>query len=305
MDQPQERKYCFQARTFKKDRSQAAYIPGMPTMSAPRNYEFETVAEFVDRYNTTKKYWERLAREWKYEDLRITKDNFCELGQLRIPTGVNQRSRIKPSEDWFKERPEIYEYWESKKKSFREGEEIVEAKDSTFIHVTQHKVDSGLYILEPTSRNDPSQPVLPPNGAQQSVQPFFNTAGSLLAKLNPTPDLQRHSKLNDDPINPSTSSSISKPSITNTASQLMSRTNGNQQIVSPAVNTAGSSVTLAQVHHRRSRSVLNDDPINTNNSFLIPSQTPPSNSNPSSATSGATTGPVGGANSSTNGGINR
>ncbi|TGO21059.1 hypothetical protein BPAE_0245g00090 [Botrytis paeoniae] len=304
MDQSQERKYSFQTRTFKNCRTNAAYIPGMPTMSVPVNNEFETVAEFVARYNANKNRWEYLARTEKLKDPPITKDNLCELGQLRIPTGVNQHGWIKPSEDLFKERPEIYESWESKIKSFRGGEEVIEAKalsnafmndsDSTFIHVTQHYIGPNLYILEPTLRNDPSQPVPPHSGAQQSVQLFADTAGSFLAMPSQTPDFQRHSKLNDGPINPDTLSSIFQSSITNGDSQLSPQSKGNQQIVYPAITTTGSSlVTPVQIHRRRSGSIFSDDPIDPDTLFLIPPQTPPGSSSSSSATLGATTEPFG------------
>ncbi|KAF7908740.1 uncharacterized protein EAF01_004495 [Botrytis porri] len=282
MDQPQERRYSFQTRIFRNSGGKADYIPGMPTMYITSGYVFETVATFVNRYNTSKRHWEYLARAESFKDSPVTKDNLCELGQLTIPAGVNKHSWIKPSEDWFKERPDIYEYWVSKMKSFRGGEEIIEAEalsdafrndpDSTFIHVTKHEIGKNLYILEPTLGNGPSQPVLPPSRAQQSVQPSLKTAGFLLAKPNRTPDLQRHSKLNVDPINPNTSSSISQLSMTNRASQLLPRSNGNQQIVQQivhsAANTTGfSSATPVQIHHRRNRSRFSDDPIDSDTSF--------------------------------------
>ncbi|KAF5876933.1 uncharacterized protein Bfra_001291 [Botrytis fragariae] len=258
MDQPQERKYSFQTRVFTNIRCNAAYIPGIPTMSAPRSKDFETVAGFVKRYNRSKLVWESSVSSGGQVKLGITKENLRKLDQLEIPKGVNEDSWIKPSEDWLKENPKDRGNWESKIKNFRGGEEIIEAKalsdafmndpDSGVIHVTQHEKNPGpdriLYILEPTLGSGPSQPVLPPSQARQSVQPSLDTTGFLLAKPNPIPDLQRHSKLNDDPINPSTSS-------------------------------------------------------------ITPSQTRPGNSNPSSATPGATTRPVHGGNSNTDGGINQ
>ncbi|KAF7890018.1 uncharacterized protein EAF02_002433 [Botrytis sinoallii] len=76
------------------------------------------------------------------------------------------------------------------------------------------------------------------------AKPSLNTAGFLSAKPNQTADLQKHSKLNEDAINPSTS-------------------------------------------------------------FLMPSQTHPGNSNPFSATPGATTTMFHGGNSSIDGWINQ
>ncbi|TGO33974.1 hypothetical protein BHYA_0218g00070 [Botrytis hyacinthi] len=183
MDQSQERKYCFQTRVFTTFRSNAAYIPGMPTMSAPHKGHFESVTGFVIRYNQSKRHWEGNIDSGGQAYLGITKEKLRKLDRLEIPNGVNKNSLIKPSEDWFKEHPEFREKWESMIKNFRGGEEIIETK--------------------PTLESGPSQPVLPPSRAQQSVQPSLNTAGFLLAKPNPNPDLQRHSKFNDHLINPS------------------------------------------------------------------------------------------------------
>ncbi|KAF7954156.1 hypothetical protein EAE96_005287 [Botrytis aclada] len=274
-------------------------------MSAPQGYhQFETVAKFMNRYNDNKYYWERSVRLGTQEWLGITADNLLELGPLRIPKGVKKDSWIKPDEDWFEENPDAYEAWESKIRNFSEGEEIIEVKalseaflndpDSGFIHVTERSQISAtrriLYILEPTSRNGPSRPVLPQNRAQHSVQPSVNTAGSLMEKPNSSPDLQRPGKLNDDPINPSTSSSVYQSSMTNSASQLLPQSNFNQQTVHPAANTAGfSSVTSAQMHNPQNISTFDDDPINSNGSFFRSFQTPPNNNSPSSATQGAIT----------------
>ncbi|TGO08663.1 hypothetical protein BTUL_0197g00060 [Botrytis tulipae] len=214
MDQSQERKYCFQTRVFINFKGNAAYIPGMPTMSSPKDKQFESVNKFVSRYNGCKKSWEHVVSSGNQEYLGITKENLRKLDGLKIPKGVNKKSWIKPSEDWFEEHPDFRKAWESKIKSFRGGEEIIEAKLMSMIgfwNDTRHpaskrhgfKRDS-FDTFKPTLESGPSQPVLPPSRAQESVQPSLNTAGFLLAKPNPNPDLQRHSKLSDDPINPTT-----------------------------------------------------------------------------------------------------
>ncbi|KAF7929551.1 hypothetical protein EAE99_004455 [Botrytis elliptica] len=188
-------------------------------MPAPRNRCIESVAEFVKRYNQRKRDWENRVISGVQVDLGITKENLRRLGHLGIPKGVNKDSLIKPSEDWLKEHPEFREDWESMIKNIRRGREIIEAKalsdafmndpNSGIIHVTQHErhmyPGEIIYVLEPTLGSGPSQPVLPPSRAQQSVQPSLNTAGFLSAKPNQTADLQKHSKLNDDAINPSAS----------------------------------------------------------------------------------------------------
>ncbi|KAF7951973.1 uncharacterized protein EAE97_001470 [Botrytis byssoidea] len=222
MDESQGPEYCFQTRILKHFKGSAAYIPGMPTMSSPMDKKFESVDRFVSRYNECRNSWEYGVSLGKQEYLGITKENFRKIDGLKIPKGVNKKSLIKPSEDWFEEHPDFRKEWESKMRSLRRGEEIIEAKtlsdafmndpDSGMIHVTQHRRNMGskgvLYFLEPTLESGPSQPVLPPSRAQQSVQPSLNTAGFLLAKPNPNPDLQRHSKLSDDPINPTTYSGM-------------------------------------------------------------------------------------------------
>ncbi|KAF7898145.1 hypothetical protein EAF00_004591 [Botryotinia globosa] len=271
MDESQERKYCFQTRVLTYFKGNAAYIPGMPTMSPPKDKKFESVDKFVSRYNNCRKNWEYVVSSGNQEYLGITKENLCKLYGLQIPKVVNKNSWIKPSEDWFEEHPDFREEWERKIKSFWGGEEIIEAKalsdafmndpDSRMIHVTQRRINLGsnrvLYVLEPTLESVPSQSVLPPSRAQQSVQPSLNTAGFLLANLNPNLDLQRHSKLSEDPINPTSYSWI-----------------------------------------------FSQTPSNPTSYFWMPSQTP-SNSNPSSTTPGATTRPAHGDDSRTDGWINR
>ncbi|TEY46774.1 hypothetical protein BOTCAL_0314g00110 [Botryotinia calthae] len=295
MDQPQDRKYCFQTRIFMKSRSNAAYIPGMPAMLAPQPFKIETVDEYVKRYNVNKIGWEDSVREGRNVDLHATKANLYELDSLKIPEGVNQDSWIKPSEDWRKEHPDKYILWGTMIESLAEGTEIIEAE-----------VLSDAFMNDPpTFGNGPGQPVLPPSRAQQNVQPFPNTAGPLLAKRNSTFDLQGRSRLNDDSTNPSTSSGISQPSIKNRDSQLSPQPNGNQQIVYPVTKTAGySSATSVQINDPLSRSILNGDHVNRDPSFLVPPQTPVGNSDPSSTTPDATNGPISAGNSSLNGGIN-
>ncbi|TGO77191.1 hypothetical protein BELL_0119g00190 [Botrytis elliptica] len=164
-------------------------------MPAPRNRCIESVAEFVKRYNQRKRDWENRVISGVQVDLGITKENLRRLGHLGIPKGVNKDSLIKPSEDWLKEHPEFREDWESMIKNIRRGREIIEAK----------ALSDAFMNDPPTLGSGPSQPVLPPSRAQQSVQPSLNTAGFLSAKPNQTADLQKHSKLNDDAINPSAS----------------------------------------------------------------------------------------------------
>ncbi|TGO55919.1 hypothetical protein BOTNAR_0234g00090 [Botryotinia narcissicola] len=182
-------------------------------MSSSMDKKFESVDRFVSRYNECKNSWEYSVSLGKQEYLGITKENFRKLDGLKIPKGVNKKSLIKPSEDWFEEQPGFRKEWESKMKSLRRGEEIIEAKALSdafmndpvgilfFNHLT---TNNSFHTFKPTLESGPSQPVLPPSRAQQSVQPSLNTAGFLLAKPNPNPDLQGHSKLSDDPINPTT-----------------------------------------------------------------------------------------------------
>ncbi|THV45694.1 hypothetical protein BGAL_0460g00090 [Botrytis galanthina] len=208
-------------------------------MPAPRHGRFESVAAFVLRYNQIRSHWEREVDSGRQADLGITKEKLRKLDVLKIPKGVNKDSLIQPSEDWIKEHSEFRKYWESRMKKLRRGEEIIEAKALSdafmndplmrmieFWNYTRHPASKkrSFDTFKPTLESGPSQPVLPPSRAQQRVQPSFNTAGFLSTVSDPIPDFLRHSKLNDDPINTSTSSLM--PSQTPDSSNSSSATQG-------------------------------------------------------------------------------
>ncbi|KAJ8067499.1 hypothetical protein OCU04_004843 [Sclerotinia nivalis] len=222
MDQVPSPRYCFQTRPIQSrahfDNAAEPYIPGIPTMKAPRSGGCETVDRFIDRFNKSRQQWERKVREGHYHHYvpPITRENIDETDNLQPPVNVDIKKVIRPSDRWIAENPvenlgsmaEDYDYIRAEDLSAA----FMNDPNSVAKYVIAHRhEDPVMYLLVESPRNNSGQPLPPTNMPQPNMQPVAGSSRPSLATQNQPRNLQSRNILNDDPSVPNTSFSIPSP----------------------------------------------------------------------------------------------
>ncbi|CAD6444740.1 2f090bbb-a23b-440a-a6a2-0cae517ad1af [Sclerotinia trifoliorum] len=215
MEQRPSPRYCFQTRTIRSrghfSTAFEPYIPGMPTMKVPNRGACETVEQFINRFNNNRYHWELGVQQgrYHYQVLSTTRENMDKTRVLKPPKNVDIKKLIRPSDRWFAVNPF------SSLRSLVESGDYIRAEDlsaafmndpdSVAKYVVAHlNMDSTMYFLVESPRNNWGQPLFPanvpqPNMPQPNMQPVAAPPRPSLAIQNQPQNLQSCNIPDNDP----------------------------------------------------------------------------------------------------------